>query len=374
MDNREACIILNLIGGVGSKRFLSLLEYFKEPKEIFNPQNRGKLKQFNFPETIIEKIINWESIVSLEDELKLVDISGTRIITILDEDYPKDLKTATSPPYVLYVRGKLPDFEKSISIVGSRRTTNYGRKMGQHFAESFSFANWVVVSGLAYGIDAIAHKAVVDTDGITVAVLGGGLARLHPQDHAKLARQIIEKGGAIISEFPMNFPPCKHSFPMRNRIVAWLTKGTLVIEAGLKSGSMITTNFALEEGRFVFAVPGQADAPQSRGCNDLIKKGAKLVENIEDIFEEFEFLPGFGQSDDLFANNMLDTEKKQENFLTLSEDEAIIVSFLKENKIMTVDELAVKTGFKSSELLSKLLILELKHQVKELPGKQFCLY
>ena len=214
---------------------------------------------------------------------------------------------------------------------------------------------------------------MVEAGGRTIAVLGGGLARIFPQDHVPLAKSIIEGGGAVISEFPMEFAPNRRSFPMRNRIISGLSKGVLVIEAGTTSGSLITARFALDQGRLVFAVPGQADNPQARGCNSLIKQGAKLTESFEDIIEEFEFLPEFSRPmnyksvDDQHVAN-----EREETDLKLPEDEGRIIGLLK-NGDASVDSLVTETGMSTGKLLSILMKMEMKKLISQLPGKRFSL-
>jgi DNA processing protein len=218
------------------------------------------------------------------------------------------------------------------------------------------------LSGLAYGIDAISHNAVVETKGTTIAVLGGGLARIHPQDHISLAKNILETGGAIISEFPMEFTPNRWSFPMRNRIISGLSQGLLVVEAGLRSGSLITAKCALEQGRTVFAVPGEADNPQAKGTNQLIKDGAKLTTSFDDILGEFEFLPGLQAKEHKI--------QQEELKLELPEEEQTIISVLKAGAL-SADQLSTETNLPPGALLALLMKLEMKKLITQLPGKRF---
>lgn len=372
MTDRDACIVLNLISGIGSVRLKSMCEVFGSPAAIFQ-QTKSSLKNIpNINETLADCIVGWREKVDFENEVCLAKKSGVKIITQVDSEYPAILKEIHDSPLCLYVKGELPDMDNnSLAIVGSRRVTNYGKRMAEHLAESAAYAGWTVVSGLAYGTDAIAHKATLAAGGKTVAVLGGGLTRVHPQDHVPLARSIIDSG-AVISEFPMEFSPNRRSFPMRNRVISGLSRGVLIIEAGINSGSLITSNFALEQGRSVFAVPGQADNPQARGCNSLIKQGAKLTETFDDIIEEFEFLPGFSGGDKKCVESDSSDEDIKRNSIinSLSEEENRILERLSLED-MSVDMIADRTGIPSGKLLALLMKLEMNKLVVQLPGKNY---
>lgn len=368
MNDHNGYIILNLLNGIGYAKVKSLLGRFNSVENIF-AQSQASLTTANgIGSKLAEQIAGWQKFVNLEHELEFAVKGGVKIITLADSDYPAILKEIYDPPLCLYVRGVLPKFDnKAIAVVGSRRVSNYGRKMARHLSESLGYARWTVVSGLAYGVDAIAHQACLDAGGITIAVLGSGLARIHPQDHIPLARDIISHGGAVISEFPMDFPASRQSFPRRNRIVSGLCRSTLIIEAGLKSGALITANSALEQGRSVFAVPGQADNPQAKGCNKLIRDGAVLTEAIEDIINEFEFQP------DLFddnisapdSNNAIDLDK-------LNDNERKVVEALQVDSL-SLDELANITAIDAGALMSVMMKLEIEQIVSQLPGKIYSL-
>ena len=361
MNNKEACIIFNLISGIGYARFKALFDKFGSPANILNASHNDIAQVFGIGKNLAEKINNWQKHADIEKELKLTERANVKIITIYDDNYPKHLKEISDPPLCLYVRGELNcSYNSSIAVVGSRRITNYGREMAEYLVSGLAYADWTIISGLAYGIDAISHQTTVNANGRTIAVLGGGLARLHPQDHAALAREIIEKGGAVISEFPMELSPTRQTFPMRNRIISGLSSGVLVIEAGLKSGSLITANFALEQGRQVFAVPGRANSPQSRGCNKLIKEGAVLTENVDDIINEFEFLPGVTSKKP--SSNHTEKESPQTNIsdiLNLTPEEQNILKCL-ELEEKSVDAISAETEIPVHKLLAILLKLELK--------------
>jgi len=363
VTDKTALIILNMISGIGPIRVRDLISVFGSPAQILSASQAELSSTSGIGKKAALDISSWQKNVNYEEEIALTEKAGVKIITQVDHEYPSALKEIYDPPLCLYVRGKLPENSGlNIGIVGSRRVTNYGRRIAQHLSEAASYAGWNVISGLAYGIDTIAHKAVVETKGKTVAVLGGGLARIHPQEHIPLAKKIIETGGAVVSEFPMQFSPSKWSFPMRNRIISGLSQGLLVVEAGLRSGSLITARCALDQGRTVFAVPGEADNPQAQGTNKLIKNGAKLTESFDDILEEFEFLPG------LQAKQHKDQQETL--ILELSDNEQTVLATLKPGPL-SADQLSSESSIPPGALLALLMKLEMKKLIMQLPGKRF---
>ncbi|MBO4649253.1 MAG: DNA-processing protein DprA [Lentisphaeria bacterium] len=367
MTDREAYIILNLISGIGPARLNALLEFCGAPAEIFQTNVRDLASVQGIGESLARRIADWEKQIDLEHELDLAKRGGVEIITRGEENYPELLSKIHDPPICLYVRGRIPDniSTRSLAIVGTRNVTSYGQRMARHLAEAAAYSSFTVVSGLAYGVDAIAHRAALDAGGESVSVLGGGLARIQPQEHVPLAREIAQHG-AVISEFPMEFSPTRHSFPMRNRIISGLCRATLVVEAGLNSGSLITASFALEQGRTVFAVPGQADNPQAAGCNRLIRQNAILTETFDDILEEFDFLPGFGHQE-----NLLREDRAAEEFLSdggedpsISSEAARILDFLSKGDA-AVDEISAGLDLSAGEITAALIGLELLRRVRK---------
>lgn len=378
MNDREACIILNMVSGIGSARMQALLNCFETPANIFEQSSSSIAGVKGIGHELAGKIANWRNDIDLYGELEMAEKGGAKIITVVDSEYPAILKEIYDPPICLYVRGALPDFSSNtLAVVGSRRMTAYGRKMAAHLTEAAVYAGWKIISGLAYGVDAVAHQVAVDLKGITVAVLGGGLARVHPQDHVPLARSIVENNGALISEYPMRFPVSRQSFPRRNRIVSGLSRAVLVVEAGVDSGALITAATALEQGRSVFAVPGMADNPQARGCHKLIKEGAKLTEDFEDILQDFEFLPGFGGVKEA-RHEYLDEGSEDDATLAMpdlsgmpEEEQKIIRALALESK--SFDALSSETGIAAGTLLGTLMKMEIKKQVSQSPGKIYSL-
>jgi DNA processing protein len=367
MKDREVCILLNLLSGIGYSKFRALSKHFKNSGELFDASVDELCCVNGINQKLAERIVAKDNKIKYEKEITLVEKVGVSIVTIVDETYPPQLREIPDPPLCLYVRGQLNcDYQKTLAVVGSRRLTVYGREMTDFLVAGLSLSGFTIVSGLAYGVDAVAHQSAVNSEGVTIAVLGGGLLRLHPQDHLQLARSILEKGGAVISEFPMEYPPSRRTFPRRNRVISGLCSGVLVTEAGMKSGALITAGFALEQGRSVFAVPGNANSPMSKGCNQLIRDGAKLTENVDDVFEELEFLPGMS------AHGRLDSRSGvvAVDFDDLSDVETKIVECIKlEDKV--VDHISLETQLPLGLLLVNLQNLELKKIIVQLPGKRY---
>ncbi|MBE6367765.1 MAG: DNA-protecting protein DprA [Lentisphaerae bacterium] len=374
ISDRHACMILNMISGIGYARYAALVRRFGSPSAVLRSSAAELAEVKGIGQSLAQAVANWQYDIDLNSEIEQANRSGVRIYTIEDGDYPEILRQLVDPPLVLYVRGKLPEFGTNcVSIVGSRRLSAYGDRMARNFASAAVMANWCVVSGLAFGVDASAHKAVLESGGITVGVLGGGLARIHPQEHVPLAAEIVKKNGALISEYPMNFPVSRQSFPRRNRIVAALAQATVVIEAGLESGALITAKLALEQGKAVFAVPGRVDEPQAAGCNMLIRDcGAKLVGSFQDVLSEFEFLPGLTPP---AAPSGFGEVKKQpsEPAKLFNTAEETIYRVLTTQGPGTLDELAVRTALAPGVLSGTLMAMEIRDIVSKSPGGVYAL-
>ncbi|MBN1258170.1 DNA-processing protein DprA [Candidatus Peregrinibacteria bacterium] len=274
--------------------------------------------------------------------------TGARILYKEDKDYPFLLSKIADPPPFLFVRGKLPNFHKSLSIVGTRAITDYGRQATEKFTEEFVHNGFVIVSGLALGVDACAHHAALKHQGLTVAVLGCGVDEIYPLENVRLAESILESGGAIVSEYPLGAPALRHHFPERNRIIAGLTRGTLVIEGGTKSGALITARLALEYNRDVFAVPHEIIRAELNGANHLIKNSkAKLVERAADILEDFQM-----------------SATPCQLRLDFNEAEKTLLNLLATGG-KTIDDLSPLTPYSVPALTQRLIALELKGVVKE---------
>ena len=287
MDNDKIkFILLNMVEGLGIIRLKALLEEFKTPESILKAHLSDLVKVKGISKNIAENITSCESAYNIDKELELIKSHNVEVLTIFDEGYPEILKEIYDPPIVLYVKGTLQEKnDLSLGVVGSRKCSQYGIKSTKELVASLKDYDITIVSGLARGIDSAAHRAAIDNKLSTIAVLGSGLNCMYPPENSKLADQVA-KHGAVISEFPMRTKPLKHNFPRRNRIISGLSKGVVVIEAAERSGALITVDFALEQGRDVFAMPGPVDSDSSYGTNRLIKQGAKLIDSAEDILSE----------------------------------------------------------------------------------------
>jgi DNA processing protein len=364
MDSREALVALNLIEGVGPVRVRQLLECFGDAPAILSASRQKLLQVKGIGEDTAEAIAGWETTIHLTEELKRITDFGCRIIIQSDPEYPELLKQIYDPPIVLYVKGGLlPRDKNSVAIVGSRMTTHYGIEVARKLAYQLAYLGVTVVSGGARGIDSAAHQGALSAKGRTISILGTGINLVTPPENAKLFEQIAASG-ALITQFPFNRPGDKQSFPIRNRLVAGMTLGTVVVEANLTSGALITANFANEYGRQVFAVPGRIDSPRSKGCHDLIKKGAKLCESAEDILSEFEYLfPASNKPPSAAVTGVLPA-------LELSESEQKVYDTLDHEEI-SIDDVIRKSGLPSSAVSVALLSLEMKRLIRQLPGKMF---
>lgn len=361
--NIEILVALNMVEGIGIVLYRRLLEAFGTLEEL--PKLSAKRLQTvrGIGPTLAG---NFTDIISKGKHLKELDLAAAnsvRIIPYSAEEYPRLLKAAFDHPLILYVKGKLPaQSVPCVAVVGSRRPTFYG----QHQAEKLSYALAArgvgVVSGLARGIDTSAHTGAMKAGGLTYAVLGSGLLKVYPEENRRLFDRICEKG-ACISEVPLNSPPNTRTFPRRNRIVSGMSLGVVVVEAGARSGALITAEWAIEQNREVFAVPGKIDSPQSIGCHNLIKRGAKLVQDVEDIMEEL----------GLHARSLTPTPTRNAETATLpalSPAEKLLLSLLSSEPV-PIDELISESHLTPATVSAKLLSLELKKLVKQLPGKNF---
>jgi len=281
-----------------------------------------------------------------------------KTINIQDKNYPKLLKGIKDPPEVLYVRGELNPEENCFAVVGTRMASAYGKQVALEIAGDLAEAGLTIVSGMAPGIDTFVHQATLERKGRTIAVLGTGLDEksIYPQSNLKLAKKILETGGCLISEYPPGTPGSKFTFPNRNRIISGLSLGVLVVEAKQKSGALITAHHAFEQKRKVFAIPGSIHSLNSKGCHYLIKKGAKLVENANDILKELN-LP------ELTSPGLMRGETEEEN---------LILGVLKEG-VLDIDKIIEKTKLSAATVASTLAVLEIKGKVRNLGGNTYAI-
>ncbi|HAB18165.1 MAG TPA: DNA-processing protein DprA [Verrucomicrobiota bacterium] len=366
MTPHEALVALNMVEHVGPVRLRQLLDHFRgDPVAVLRATPPQLFAVPGIGVDTADAIAAWESKVDLGQELRRISEFGCRVVTQLDPDYPALLREIYDPPIVLYVKGTLCSNDRNgIALVGSRLTTPYGIETARKLAYQLAYAGVTVVSGGARGVDTAAHQGALSAKGRTLAVLGTGINFVFPPENAELFERIAANG-AVLTQFPFNRPADKQTFPIRNRIVAGLTLGTVVVEANLSSGALITANFATEYGRQVFAVPGRIDSPRSKGCHELIKKGAKLCEGAEDILSEFEYL--------FPPTNRAPSPAETGNLpaLTLSDHEATIVEALDRDGEQTIDEVIRATGLSASVVSVALFGLELKRLVRQAPGKRF---
>ena len=358
MNSLESLVSLNLIPQIGSVRLGHLLKYFNTPEEIFKA-SRQSLEPV-VGEAISQGIVSFDS-RKLDNDLAQAKKAGLEIITLFDASYPQNLKQIPGLPIVLYVSGKMTQADNlSLGIVGSRRASLYGLSSAEKFAAELALNNLTIVSGMARGVDTYAHRGALKASGRTIAVMGSGFNHIYPPENQGLAAQIA-KSGAVISEFPMDTKPLAQNFPRRNRLISGLSLGVLVTEAARNSGALITVDFALEQGRDVFALPGRIDACGSMGTNELLKQGAKLVTCSEDILTELNL--GIFDKDEPINPEIKD------NILCAKEEDILYNCISRQ--VLAIDDLIEKTSLSSSQVSSLILRLQFKKLIKELPGKQF---
>ena len=372
MTPKDAYLALNLLPRIGPIRVRRLLERFQSPQQILTAKRRELLEVPGIGEDMAEQIGDWENRIDLAEEKRRIADHDISLVTLDDENYPAALREIHDPPFLLYMKGTLtPADAAAIGVVGSRRTTHYGKEQAKKLSFQLAKAGFTIVSGLARGIDTAAHEAALAANGRTLAVLGSGIGNVYPPENQALADRIAGSG-AVLSEFPVLYVPDKQSFPLRNRIVAGLSQGLLVVEAPVRSGSLITANQALEQGRTVFAVPGPIDRPTSEGCHRLIQQGATLVCCAQDIIDELGMeinsLALDFSTEPRYPSQM--PSGKPQRQLDLSEPERLLLAALTRGDA-TIDSLADATGIPTGKVSATLLQLELKSLIKQLPGKYF---
>jgi DNA processing protein len=344
------------VPGVGGQAILRLLDHF-EPDQVFSA-SRASLRALGFNENIVDALQNpdWALV---DQDMEWLDQPENHALTLRDDGYPPRLKEISNPPPVLFVKGHVDLLsEPQIAMVGSRNPSPVGLNTAIEFAQTLVTAGFVITSGMALGIDAASHQGALNVNGRTIAVAGTGLDRVYPARHKQLATQIVEHG-ALVSEFPLGTTAKANHFPRRNRIISGLSIGLLVVEAAQQSGSLITARLALEQNREVFAIPGSIHNPLARGCNALIRQGAKLVETAQDIFEE---LGQYNQSPIVQVpeiNQML-LDLEQQNLLKL-------IAY----NPTTVDILVQESGWSAEVVSSMLLVLELQGYIAAAAGGSY---
>lgn len=364
MDNRERLILLNLIPDIGTIRVRRLREAFGSLAALCEASEELLKGVEGIGPVLASRLAKGlRDTHALAEEVRLAKQAGCRILTQEDAEYPAPLNDIPDPPLALYIRGTwTQEDQTAIGMVGSRRASLYGEQIAGRFAYDLALRGATIVSGLARGIDAAAHRGALKATGRTLAVLGNGLATIYPPEHVELANQIAQ-AGALISEYPMTMAPLPHNFPRRNRIVSGLSLGVVVVEAANRSGALITADCALEQGREVFAIPGKIDSMTSQGSHRLLKQGAKLVTSVEDILEELrlELRPVAGVS----------TPESPAGVRVLTDQEQAVLAQLSPDDPRDADAVAHMASVSAAHCAAALLQLELKRLVKQLPGKRF---
>jgi len=356
------------VSGIGNHLFKRLLDRFSSPSLVFEAPQEDLLQVKGITPRIVAAIKAHNIPEPVKKDFDLVMKKGYQIVTMSDPAYPFLLLQIPDPPPFLYVFGNLCNSIKNIAVVGSRNATSYGISITKRLCEELAALDFTIVSGMAVGIDTAAHTGALTGKGKTIAVLGSGLERVYPHKNLKLFHKIAEKG-AVISEFPLLEAPEPHNFPIRNRIISGISLGTVIVEATQKSGSLITARLAAEQGREVFAVPGNINSFKSIGTHSLIKQGAKLVENTQDILEELSPLI----TDDSLNNKIKHKDKPEDKIAkppSLSSEESLVFTGLGHYPVH-IDDLSRKISMEPGKLSGILLKLELQGIVNQAPGKFF---
>ncbi len=358
MKRKRAWIELILTKGLGVGTAYNLIQKFGEPSGF--PEFESEISTILTPEVFQNfKDKNFiKNNLKIDEILEILDKQEIRMITILDDDYPEILRNIKNPPIVLFVKGILPS-EKSFAIVGTRALSDYGKSVTQKIAREVAAAGFTIISGLAMGADAIAHTSAIIEKMPTVAVLGQSVDSVYPAVNAGLAKKILDTGGGLISENPPGTIGAPWLFPARNRIIAGLSKGILVTEGGIKSGALITYSFGLEQGKNIYAVPGDIQRSQAQGPNFLISKGAKLVTCGQDILEDYGYLPNTPRETD---EEIKFDDPKQEK----------IYEMICKSPKISFDNLLIETSYGFGTLSSVLMQLELRGLIRKLSGGMYC--
>ena len=357
-------ISLTLIPNIGPVQAKILLDKFL-PSDIFKAKS-SLLETIEGIGTIrANSIKNFNEFSKAEEEIKFIEKYKIKPLFLTDNDYPKRLLNCYDSPTLLFYKGEADlNTSKAIAIIGTRNHTEYGKQQTEKLIKDLSSQNILIVSGMAFGIDAIAHKASLKNDLPTVGVLAHGLDQIYPPDHSNLAKDMLKHGGGLLTEFRSNTNPDKHNFPTRNRIVAGMSDATIVIETKEKGGSMITAELANGYNKDVFALPGRVSDNKSAGCNFLIRNNkAMLLTDAEELIE----VMGWEEK----TTSEKEKRNQRELFIELSKNEKIIVDILKEKDLIHVDELNLKSGLSSSSMAAAILNLELQGVVSTLPGKLY---
>ena len=359
-SNPKYYLGFSLVGSIGAKRFKQISAYFDNIETAWNA-SASEFKKAGLSEKLSSQIIAKRNEIDLDEKMKKLHRMKINITTLESPEYPKLLKQIYDPPFILYYKGTLNSIQDEfcLAVVGSRKFSSYGRQVCQNVIEELAKNKITIVSGLALGVDSLAHQATLNAKGRTLAVMGCGLDQIYPAAHYNLAQQILDSFGALISEYPPGTRPTKFSFPMRNRIISGLSLGTLVVEAGAKSGSLITAKSALDQNREVFAIPGNIYSATSQGTNELIQQGAKMVTSAQDILEALNL-------------EQATAHIKSREILPDSPEEAKVLEHLN-HEPLHVDKLIKLSQLPLSQLNSTLTIMEIKGKIKNMGGNNYIL-
>jgi DNA processing protein len=358
----QAEVLLSLVSGVGPRIRKTLLEHFGSAQAVLSAAPSDLREVPGIGAKISRAISAAAREIDVEAELALCRERGIAVIIESDDAYPSRLKEIPDPPGVLFVRGAFaPTDGLAVAIVGTRHATQYGLAQAERLAAGLSRAGYTIVSGLARGIDAAAHRGALKAGGRTLAVLGSGVLNVYPPEHVELAGEISLRG-AVMSENPPMSPPLAGAFPQRNRIITGLSLGVIVVEASERSGALISARHAMEQGREVFAVPGRVDNRMSRGCHRLIRDGAKLVESVDDVLEELGPLATPTQRED-------GTQVRHPVELQLNEPEQAVLGAV-DDEPTSIDDIAAASGLPVQNVLSTVSVLEMKRLIRRVSGNR----
>lgn len=371
-DQKKYWVALNMVPGVGAVTFRKLLNAIGSPEQVFAAAP-AQLKAIpGISEKVVQHITQFNVSDLVQKEFEAITRRQVSLLTWDDVSYPQALKTIFDPPPVLYLRGNpLQPHDIMVAVVGSRKATTYGRTTAEKLCSELALKGVTIVSGMARGIDSAAHKGALKAGGKTIAVLGCGVDVVYPPENEKLYAEIIEKG-TLLSEFPMHTKPDRGNFPSRNRIISGMCLGTVVVEAGIESGALITADMALEQGRDVFAVPGNINSPSSQGTNRLIKQGAALVEHADDILQVLS-LPIARDLNQIASDTAIQPELPFTPSVPppdLTGDEQCLYNLLS-TQPMHIDELTIQSHLPSGTVSALLMMLEMKNVIRQLAGKMF---
>lgn len=358
-----AWLALARVKGLSCAGFKRVAEHFADPRKVFSASEKELVQVQGLEKRAIQGLLAFSAWEEIKEELVRAFEAGVRIVSFTDRTYPPRLRLITDPPPFLYVKGDLKEEDGNcLAVVGSRSASEYGLRITRDLCQGLTSLGFTIVSGMARGIDGAAHEAALEAGGRTVAVLGSGVDVVYPLEHEGLYQQ-VSQNGAVVSELPMGTPPLSFHFPARNRLISGLSLGVVVVEATEKSGSLITAGLALEQGREVFAVPGEAGASRSRGTHRLIRQGAKLVESVEDIVEEI--------APQLRERSRSVTKDRPTSLPADTSLEAQRIFELVLRGACQIDDLIQASALSPAKVSEILLDLEIRGFLKQSPGKMF---